>query len=117
MKEIMNERINYIIIDMSYFIFYRYYALINWWKHAKPNNPLELNGSNAHENNEFMEKFEKTFLEKIKEIPKKLKLHKKEYKYLIAKDCPRKEIWRNKFYNKYKENREQDDIIMVGPFF
>ena len=25
---------NIIFIDMSYFIFYRYYALIQWWKLA-----------------------------------------------------------------------------------
>ena len=28
--------ITYILIDISYFIFYRYYALIGWWKLAKP---------------------------------------------------------------------------------
>ena len=26
---------NYILIDLSYFIFYRYFALIQWWKMAK----------------------------------------------------------------------------------
>lgn len=113
-KERMKERMNYIIIDMSYFIFYRYYALKNWWKHAKSNSPLE---SDAYENSEFLEKFEKTFLEKIKEIPKKLKIQKTNYKFLMAKDCPRRDIWRNEFYGKYKENREDDDVIMVGPFF
>ena len=35
----------------------------------------------------------------------------------MAKDCPRRDIWRNEFYGKYKENREDDDVIMVGPFF
>ena len=103
----------YILIDMSYFIFYRYYALVSWWKHAKPDNLLDI--SKILENKEFMDKFEKTFVDKIKEIPKKLKL--KNMIYFAAKDCPRKDIWRNEFYNKYKEHREMDDNFMVGPFF
>lgn len=118
------EKTVYILIDMSYFIFYRYYALINWWKHAKPDNPLDI--TKAFENKEFMDKFEKTILEKLKEIPKRLKLNKgskkngknkNEIVMLAAKDCHRKEIWRNEYFDKYKEQRELDDYFMVGPFF
>ena len=35
----------YCLIDLSYFTFYRYYALIGWWKLAQPDielgNPIE----------------------------------------------------------------------------
>ena len=99
----LDEKRTYILVDMSYFIFYRYYALLNWWKLAKPDNPLDI--SKCFENKEFMDKFEKTFLEKLREIPKKLKLIKKSKKndivILAAKDCNRKKIWRNDYFDKY----------------
>lgn len=101
----------YILLDTSYFIFYRYYALIGWWKLAQPD--IEL--GNPIENEIFVEKFKKTFTEKLKEIPKKLKV--KEYKLLAGLDCPRQDIWRNNFYEKYKVNRVYDDTFMGGPFF
>ena len=37
--DIENKK-NIILIDLSYFIFYRYYALVQWWKLAKPDNEL-----------------------------------------------------------------------------
>ena len=89
----------YILLDTSYFIFYRYYALIGWWKLAQPD--IEL--GNPIENEVFVEKFKKTFTEKLKEIPKKIKV--KEYKLLAALDCPRQDIWRNSYYEKYKETK------------
>lgn len=102
---------NYILLDTSYFIFYRYYALIGWWKLAQP----EVELGNPIENEIFVEKFKKTFIEKLKEIPKRLKI--KDYKLLAGLDCPRKDIWRNSLFDKYKENREYDDTFMGGPFF
>ena len=103
--------INYILIDGSYFVFYRYYALLAWWKLAKQDETIEI----PIDNEEFVEKFKKTFKDKITEIPKKLKL--KDYKILVALDCPRKEIWRNDYYPDYKANRVYDDTFMGGPFF
>jgi len=31
----------FILIDGSYFCFHRYYSLMNWWKNAFPEDPLE----------------------------------------------------------------------------
>ena len=59
---------NYILIDTSYFIFYRYYALINWWKMAKKDEPQLLDPFLSEE---FVQKFRKTFIDKLYEIPKK----------------------------------------------
>ena len=101
----------HILIDMSYFIFYRYYALIGWWKLAKPDDLL----GNPIENTEFVEKFKKTFIDKLKEIPKKLKI--KNYTIIAAADCPRSNIWRHTQFDKYKENRVTDDTFLGGPFF
>ncbi len=110
---------NIILIDISYYIFYRYYALHSWWKLAKPDEELVV----PIENEEFVEKFKKTFVEKINEIPKKLKIHKQAFKILAGKDCPRNTIWRHSLIKKdsvmkeYKENRIYDDTFMVCPFF
>lgn len=56
----------YILIDGSYFVFYRVFALQIWWKNAKPHDDL----TNPYENEEFLEKFESTFKSKIIEIKK-----------------------------------------------
>jgi len=101
----------YILIDTSYFIFYRYYALIGWWKLAKPEDDL----GNPIENIEFVDKFKKTFVDKLKEIPKKLKI--KNYIIIAGKDCPRLKIWRHTEFDKYKVNRVYDDQFLGGPFF
>jgi len=100
-----------ILIDMSYFIFYRYFALIHWWKLAKPEEELV----DPSTNKDFRNKFIKTFYEKINEIPKKLKL--KNYTIIAAKDTQRNLIWRKELFKQYKEQRILDDEFMGGPFF
>ena len=104
---------NYILVDASYFIFYRYFALLKWWKHAKP----EENLDNPFENEEFVDKFKKTFISKLSEIPKKLKINKIDYKFIFAQDCQRTDIWRINYFPEYKSNRILDDSFMGGPFF
>jgi 5'-3' exonuclease len=99
---------NYIFIDGSYFVFYRIYAILAWYKLAKKEgieNPIE--------NAEFVEKFKKTFIEKLEEIPKKLKIENPII--IVAKDCPRETIWRMKHMPSYKGNRVYNGDI--GSFF
>tara|TARA_Y100000741_G_scaffold281779_2_gene221561 strand:+ start:947 stop:1744 length:798 start_codon:yes stop_codon:yes gene_type:complete len=102
---------NYILIDGSYYCFYRYYALLNWWKMAHADEKLDV----PFDNEKFVDKFKSTFFEKIKEIPKKLKI--KDVKFIVAKDCPRTDIWRNRYSEEYKATRVYDDTFMGGPFF
>jgi len=104
----------YIIVDTSYWIFYRYFALMQWWKHAKTDTELP---ENPYDCPEFVEKFIKTFTESIETFKKKQKIHKQHCHIIAARDCPRKEIWRNKLYPKYKESRDKDDGFMGGNFF
>jgi len=66
---------NYLLLDTSYIIFYRYFALLKWWKLAKKDIQLP---ENPYECPEFVEKFTKLFLEQITNIKKKLKIHKEE---------------------------------------
>jgi 5'-3' exonuclease len=107
----------YIFIDGSYFCFYRYFSLMTWWKNANAEEPVLLN---PIQNETFVEKFKKTFVEHIKQIPKNLKINKNVQPILIVgKDCKREDIWRNEFFPEYKAHRANgpEDGFMGGPFF
>lgn len=110
----MNMSVNnptFIFIDGSYFCFYRYHALTTWWKNAYPEETDVL--QNPYQNEKFVEKFKKTFVEHIQKIPKCLKIENPII--IVGKDCKRENIWRNEFFPKYKANRENG--LMVGLFF
>lgn len=104
---------NYILIDGSYFIFYRVFALYVWWRNAKPEIKLE----NPFQNEEFVEKYKSTFNSKIEEIKKKLKI--KDAIVYVGKDCRQSDIWRMKLHPKYKagRNEEKNKEANVGNFF
>ena len=103
----------FIFVDGSYFCFYRYYALVNWWRNASPEAPLD----DPFQCEKFIEKFKKTFVENLQQIPKKLKIDKKTNPVLIiGKDCKRENIWRNEIFPQYKANRVNEGF-MGGPFF
>jgi len=103
----------FIFVDGSYFCFYRYFALVNWWKNAFPEIPLE----DPFQCETFVEKFKKIFVESLQQIPKKLKIDKKINPIMIlGKDCKRENIWRNEIFPKYKANRTNEGF-MGGPFF
>ena len=89
-----------LLIDGSYYIFYRYHALIQWWKHSNKDDALP---ENPCENVIFMNKFKSIFVTKIEEIKKKLDL--KSPLIMVAQDCPRENIWRNKLFPDYKKGR------------
>ena len=103
----------YILVDASYFIFFRVFALHIWWKNAKPDETL----GNPIENEEFVEKFKSTFESKLYELKKKLK--KKDAIFIIGKDCPRKHIWRTNLYPEYKQGRNDEKNVEanIGSFF
>jgi 5'-3' exonuclease len=108
---IMNS--TFIFVDGSYYCFYRFYALMNWWKNAYPEEPLE----DPFQNTIFVEKFKKIFIENLQQIPKKLNIDKNISPILfVGKDCKRENIWRNEFFPQYKANRIHDGF-MGGPFF
>jgi 5'-3' exonuclease len=110
-----NDTMNptFIFVDGSYFCFYRYFAITNWWRIANPDEPLE----DPYKNEDFVAKFKKTFVEGLQKLPKNLKLDKNTKPILIVgKDCKRENIWRNDLFPKYKANREYDGF-MGGPFF
>ena len=115
--EISTMKPTFIFVDGSYYCFYRYFALQQWWKIAYPDEPLE----DPYKNEKFVEKFRKTFVDNLEQISKKLKIHKEPIKpiLIVGKDCRREHIWRNDLFKDYKANRANgpDDGFMGGPFF
>ena len=113
----------FIFVDGSYYCFYRYFSLLNWWKNAFPENPIET--QIPIENPVFVEKFKKLFIENLQNIPHKLHLGKSKSKsesdnkpiLIVGKDCKRENIWRNEFFPKYKGTRVKDEKFMGAPFF
>jgi 5'-3' exonuclease len=108
----------FIFIDGSYFCFYRYHSLMTWWKNAYPEETDVL--QDPYQNEKFVEKFKKTFIENIQKISKNLKLDKSINPIMIVgKDCKRVNIWRNELFPNYKANRANrpEDGFMGGPFF
>ena len=116
MTDIFESQMNnptFIFVDGSYYNFYRYYALLNWWKNAFPDESLD----DPYQNEKFVEKIKKTHTENLKQIAKKLKLDKNINPILIVgKDCKRENIWRVKHFSKYKATRVNEGF-MGGPFF
>ena len=115
--EISTMNPTFIFVDGSYYCFYRYFALLQWWKNAYPDEPLD----DPYQNEKFVEKFRKTFVDNLEQIPKKLKIHKDPIKpiLIVGKDCKREHIWRNDIFKDYKANRANgpEDGFMGGPFF
>lgn len=110
-QSIMNP--TFIFVDGSYYNFYRYFALMQWWKNAYPETILE----DPFQNKIFVEKFKKTHIENLQQIHKKLKIPKTVNPILIVgKDCKRENIWRMELFPKYKEGRIQEGF-KGGPFF
>jgi 5'-3' exonuclease len=112
----------YIFIDGSYYCFYRYYALLTWWKLSHPDEPPLVDPMLSPE---FVEKFKQSFVKHIKIMPKKLGLMKNVHPIMIVgKDCKRENIWRNElctesqlFTGDYKGTRPKKDGFMGVQFF
>jgi 5'-3' exonuclease len=110
----------YLLVDTSYSIFYRYYATHRWYNFAHPEDKFEEDYE-WFENEIFKNMFEKKFFDSYSKIIKKWKIPKENIIFL--RDCPRKDIWRNQFYDKYKANRDDSHgsvtgkVFKGGPFF
>jgi len=90
-----------LLIDTSYYIFYRYYATYNWYR--RQHDAVEV--SSIMSDSKFVDKY-KTMFEKT--LLNLCKLHKvTDFKNVVfVTDCMREQIWRHKHYNAYKATRE-----------
>lgn len=105
------EMTNYILIDGSYFVFFRYHAIKNWFRLShKDDDP-----KTADRHPDFRNKFHKTFISTFQNIAKQLAI--KNPTFIVGKDCPRKDIWRMKLFNTYKGHRVYEDTFRIGDYF
>jgi 5'-3' exonuclease len=111
-----NLKPTFILIDGSYFCFYRYYSVMNWWRNAFPEQLDVI--QNPYQNEVFLEKFKKTFVDTVKQIPKKLNINKSVKPIMmVGKDCKRADIWRTQLFPQYKGTRDNSPDFMGGAFF
>ena len=94
-----------LLIDTSYLTFYRFYATTFWFKHSKQKKIVPPN-YNWIEDDVFMEKFTKLYLNSVDKILKKQKLDIPYTNFIFAQDCPRNQIWRMNLFQEYKTNRD-----------
>lgn len=101
----------FLLIDGSYYIFFRYFALLNWWRFSGK----AEEGKDPHVNEEFINRFDTVFKSKIDDLRKKLKM--KDCVTIVGRDCPRSEIWRTKLLPQYKGNRDKNGDFETSLFF
>lgn len=98
-----------ILIDTSYYVFYRYYATYNWYRKQNI-------GSVTYENERVMEDpvfsekyvkmFEKHLLDVCKANGVNIKDKNANKNVVFVKDCSREHIWRHKLIQGYKATRD-----------
>lgn len=79
-----------ILVDCSYYIFYRYFATKKWISFQKTEK-------------EFLSCFEKHFENDLQKLCKRFKTIRENIYFGV--DCYRDNIWRNKYLESYKEKR------------
>lgn len=99
---------NYLLIDTSYYVFYRYYAIVNYLKLSTGSTPdLEDVLKNEQFLNKFTDMFEKSLLKIVKErFQYKNMGTSKDLQIIFAKDCMRCDIWRIEMFPEYKATRD-----------
>jgi 5'-3' exonuclease len=88
----------YLLIDLSSYIFYRNFALCKWKQAAGID-------SSTFSDDDFLQKYSSIFKSKLLGYQKKLKVPFENI--ILAKDCPRVNIWRNEIFPEYKGNRQK----------
>ena len=69
-----------IIIDGSYYVFHKYYAIMSWWKRAHKD--ISESGIDPIDHDVFVSTFRKTFANKIKNFIKQMKFKKEVTSYM-----------------------------------
>ena len=90
------------LIDLSYFVFYRYYATLSWFKRYMQN---EVSIQDIMINKEFVDKYSKLFENTLAEL---VRVHAIKWSNVfLVKDCMRETIWRNAHFAEYKAGRDE----------
>jgi 5'-3' exonuclease len=96
----INTNAPILLIDGSYFIFYRYYAILGWWNKQKDvSTKTKILDEDA-----FKEKYEKLFVSTLNNLCKAYEVPWNNV--VFASDCPREDIWRFEHCASYKGTRD-----------
>jgi 5'-3' exonuclease len=106
------SRKHLILIDSSYFIFYRFHATRKQYSLAYPDEyatyPDNYNWLN---DKVFMTNFEKCFIKQINSLRNNLQIPDCEnITYIWTQDCSNKDIWRHQYIENYKGTRQESLI-------
>jgi 5'-3' exonuclease len=104
---------NIILIDTSYYVFYRYFATFRWFSFQK----IEVDVESIISNEVFMTAFYKHVQNDIKKLCKKWNTTISNIVFCM--DCMRCDIWRNDIYDQYKASRIQSQNFngKIFPYF
>lgn len=91
-----------LFIDLSYFVFYRYYAVLGWYRKSLDGESVSV--CDLMQDETFVEKYKKLFERELCRLVKVYKIDSWNRVFLI-KDCCREDIWRNELYPEYKSTR------------
>jgi 5'-3' exonuclease len=101
-----------LFIDLSYYVFYRFYALLTWYKMSQQEPPdIETISTNTP----FLQKFEKMFVDNLYKLQKKYQVPRENL--ILVRDCVRGAIWRREVFPNYKENRADKSRDFNGYVF
>lgn len=103
-SSLMKKPKNFVLFDMSYILFWKYFGIISYYKRQRDENGNVLKIDNI-DHDTFISKFEASIKKYFKTMNKDFPVE--QYKWIIAKDTPRSHIWRNEIHNNYKGTRDQ----------
>ena len=91
-----------LLVDVSYAIFYKFFALRNWYIRAHPDKEIP-DEYDWLQDTVFMNKYRKLFFDKILKVCRKNNISFSNIVFNI--DCKRTTIWRSHIFQDYKTNR------------
>lgn len=110
MNEVVNGKLDItkpvILIDTSYWLYYRFFSLRTWYGKAHPETQENPNFNAEHnwlEDELFMRKYKKLFIDNIKRLCRRFKTDITNAVFCI--DCSHKDIWRCEKVKDYKGKR------------
>lgn len=91
-----------LIIDLSYFVFHRFYATKAYLKISKQTDSIPC----SFDDDKFREIFKSGFRKTMEKLAKKFVPSA----IYLSKDCSRSDIWRNDVYENYKSRKHLSDF-------
>lgn len=107
----LDSRLPAILIDTSYFIFYRYYSTLKWYQFRNK----EIDYTKIDQDETFMNAFKKHILDDLQKVCKNWK--SKLSQIVFCCDCSREDIWRNEYTTMYKATRVPNPTFNSNIFF